>query len=104
PAVNAKALAAARSVLVRLRDVGILPLRVMPSVEGGVVFVLAAPPRYADIECFNNGKVMIGLSPDDDDSRVVEVTRSSLIREVPRLRAFIQTYDSETDVEGGSEG
>ena len=52
----------ARATLEVLDELGVPPTCIVPSAEGGVSVCFVADKRYADIECFNTGEILAGLS------------------------------------------
>lgn len=59
---NPLSLRKAREVLAASVELGSLPDRIVPSVEGGVAIVFAVRPHYAAIECFNEGDVIASFA------------------------------------------
>jgi hypothetical protein len=52
----------ARATLEVLGELGVPPTCIVPSAEGGISVCFVADNRYADVECFNNGEILAGLS------------------------------------------
>lgn len=62
----------ARAVLLHLDALRFWPDRIAASADGGIAFVFEIPGRYADIECFNDGSIMLGLTDFEDYSEVFD--------------------------------
>ena len=97
---NGAALAAAGAILQGLRSAELAPDLVLPSAEGGVAIAFVRGDRYADVECLNDGDVLIGLSDDRGAHRVWETSLRLFPEDTTAIRDFIQTEHSETYVDG----
>jgi hypothetical protein len=82
----------ARRVLESLMDWdGSPPVRVIPSVEGGVLLAFSNGARYADIECFNDGEILAVISAPEENPVIwpVSLDPGSLQASIQRIAAFL---------------
>ena len=80
PKPNAVALWLADQVLEFAADAEILPTRLRPSPDGGVILAFRKGDLYAKIEVFNDGEVYVALSGYEGTPRVWPVTGEGRIR------------------------
>jgi hypothetical protein len=74
PPPNEQSINTAWQLFCRLNIRQILPTRIMPSPEGGVALCFSRRSgRYADLECFNNGKTMGATSDGRGNVEVFKV-------------------------------
>ena len=67
PCPNEKSINTAKDVLNCLSRNKLYPTKIMPSVEGGVYFLLTKSNKYADLECYNDGHLVAGMSNSSDE-------------------------------------
>jgi hypothetical protein len=68
------------------------PVHVAPSVEGGVLLVFSAGgPKYADIECYNDGEILAILSESSGEPTIwrLILEEEHLQTAFERIAAFI---------------
>jgi hypothetical protein len=68
------------------------PVHVAPSAEGGVLLVFSAGgPKYADIECYNDGEILAILSEPSGEPTIWRLTleEEQLRTSFERIAAFI---------------
>jgi len=82
--------AIARTVLEMLFHLNLLPVDVVPSAEGGVGIVFKSGERYADIEFFNDGDIVVTMSKRDGRPLVFEV-KEITPEEIERVRTFLNS-------------
>ena len=94
---NCTARVNARRVIELFLLAGCVPDNVDPSEGEGVCISLRRDDRYADIECFNDGKIVSLVSRDNtvDDSQLWYVEPGEMINAVQKIRQFFTT--DETD-------
>ena len=76
---NATALAYAREILHELHNLDQIPERVVASADDGVGIYVASGQKYAMIECYNDGGIVIGVSDREGNIRNWEITPESHI-------------------------
>jgi Ser/Thr protein kinase RdoA (MazF antagonist) len=83
----------ARRLLEHLQEQeGLPPAQIAASAEGGVVVAFSRGPKYADIECFNDGEIlaMISLPPEEPTVWSLEgLETGSLHATFERIAAFL---------------
>lgn len=88
------AIANARRILHLLWSRGATaPVRLSPSVEGGVGVVFTGPKgKYADLECFNDGEILAVTSEGTSEPVVwsVEDEAGSLLLTLEKIRSFLE--------------
>ena len=64
----------------------------MPSVEGGLSLLFVNGDKYADIECDNDGDVLVGMSDRTGDPELWELNLegNNLNTTVDRIREFLK--------------
>ena len=72
-----QAISSAATVLEELEDKGLVPSRVVATVEGGIAICFVRGDIYADIECFNDGSILGAISNGKDRPLVWEVDPGS---------------------------
>lgn len=87
---NEIAIECALDILSIIRAESMVPLQIMPSAEGGVAIVFAKANKYADIECFNDGNVVISLSDNKGYIRVIETTLNSIRENLRTINEFFK--------------
>jgi hypothetical protein len=92
PVPNAVAIQSAQAILETLYgQFGWAVDRIVASAEGGVAPVFSRPGRYGDIECFNSGEILAGMSAGAGVPEVWAVNLDEQLETLERLRAFIGT-------------
>ena len=76
---NATAEAHAHDILLELLNLNRIPERVVASADDGVGIYIARGKKYAMIECYNDGGIVIGVSDSEGDIRNWEITPESHI-------------------------
>lgn len=74
------------------RGMELFPKRIVPSAEGGVAFAYIDGSKYADIECFNEGKIFVGISQGTKEPVVWEITteQQELNMALEEINAFLK--------------
>jgi hypothetical protein len=92
PAPSERAVAYARRILRFIWDHD-LPLApsVSPTADGGILLVFSSEPRYADIECFNNGEILALTSEGEGAPSIwpIDTEADNLTIALEQIRAFI---------------
>ena len=92
PAPNRVAIQSAQAILETLYgQFGWAADRIVASAEGGVALVFSRAGRYADIECFNTGEILAGMSAGAGSPEVWAIGLDKQFETLERLRAFIGT-------------
>jgi hypothetical protein len=68
------------------------PVRIAPSVEGGVGIIFSGPgKKYADLECFNDGEILAITSEGSLDPLVWSIGKESgsLLMSIEKIRFFL---------------
>lgn len=93
PPPNETALRNGRTVLRFVHEQEEVPsVHVAPSAEGGVLLVFsAAGPKYADIECYNDGEILAILSEPSSEPTIWRLTleEEHLQTALERIAAFL---------------
>jgi hypothetical protein len=93
PPPNETALRSARNVLRLVQEQEDVPaVHVAPSAEGGVLVVFSGDgPKYADIECFNDGEVLAILSAPEGEPTIwpLDPEKERLQAALARIAAFL---------------
>lgn len=76
---NARAEAYARDILLELHKLNRIPERVVASADDGVGIYITSGKKYAMIECYNDGGIVIGVSDREGDIRNWEILPESHI-------------------------
>lgn len=76
---NATAKAHARDILLELHKLNRIPERVVASADDGVGIYITSGKKYAMIECYNDGGIVIGVSDREGDIRNWEIIPESHI-------------------------
>jgi hypothetical protein len=86
-----EAIALARWVLLKFRDYGLTPSRVVASAEGGVAICIVKGGKYSDIECLDSGAILAVNSDKKSLPDVWEVKPdlSDIAMSISRIRRFI---------------
>ncbi len=69
-----------------------LPVQVAPSAEGGALLVFSAGgPKYADIECYNDGEILAILSEPSSEPTIwcLTLEEEQLRSSLGRIAAFL---------------
>lgn len=74
---NARAEANARDILLELHKLDRIPERVVASADDGVGIYITSGKKYAMIECYNDGGIVIGVSDREGNIRNWEITPES---------------------------
>jgi hypothetical protein len=70
----------------------IVPTRVVPSAEGGVVVYFAQHGKYADIECLNSGQILGTLSSGaGSDPKVWPIHPKQIAAAIQKIEQFINS-------------
>ncbi len=88
-APNGKATYWAGRVLSELRDLGLTPTSILPSVEGGIGITFRRDGKYADIECFNTGEILAIQSDGSGQPSAWEVGPDALKETLAKIRAYL---------------
>ena len=88
-APNGKATYGAWQVILELRNLGLAPTSILPSVEGGVGITFRRDGKYADIECFNTGEILAIQSDGSGQPSVWEVGPDALKETLTTIRAYL---------------
>lgn len=86
---NEKAISIGEAIFSHLIEQDLLPDRIVPSVEGGLAFVFLFGELYADIECFNDGDILIGFCAPSMDPKVKEALINQIEEEIEDIRSFL---------------
>lgn len=86
---NRKAIANLKKALFVTRRLELLPSDVCPSVEGGTGIYFAENNKYADIEFFNSGEILVGLSNKIDKPRVKEIRINEIDETLNEIIEFL---------------
>jgi hypothetical protein len=72
------------------RDLALTP-SVSPTADGGILLVFSSAPRYADIECFNNGEILALTSEGEGAPNIwpIDTETDSLAIALEQISAFI---------------
>ena len=76
-APNSHAIRNTEDILKKLYDANLSPSRMAPSVEEGVVMSFSNGHRYAVIDCYNDGPIVVGLSSKGSKPNVWEIISES---------------------------
>lgn len=89
------AISNARRIIHLLWSIGnTVPVRISPSVEGGVGIIFSGPKeKYADLECFNDGEILAITSEGSLEPRVwsVGAEGGSLRVTLEQIRSFFES-------------
>lgn len=88
-APNGKATYWAGRVILELRDLGLAPTSILPSVEGGVGITFRRDGKYADIECFNTGEILAIQSDGSGQPSAWEVGPGTIKEALTTIRAYL---------------
>ncbi len=97
---NNLAISKARNILNTLRELDISPRAILPSAEGGVAICFTEGNRYADIECFNDGDILIGLSDPQSSPKVYETSMDNINKEILNIHGYLEARNPRTNVDG----
>ena len=88
-APNTKATYWAKRVLLELRELGLAPDSILPSVEGGVGIAFRRSGNYADVECFNTGEILAIQSDGSGQPSAWEVGPGGITETLAIIRAYL---------------
>lgn len=63
--------------------------KILPSIDGGIVFTFYKNKRYADIECFNSDIIAAIMSDHNSEDRIPAWEVADIRQTVERIKAFI---------------
>ena len=86
---NARAVSRARMVERALGGLELVPQQILPSEDGGIGFVFVNGDRYADIECFNTGRIGAIMRRGFREPTIWWPQLSSLDRTIERIKVFL---------------
>lgn len=89
-APNGKATYWAWQVILELRDLGLAPSSILPSVEGGIGITFRRDGKYADIECFNTGEILAIQSDGSGQPSTWEVGPGTIKEALTKIRAYLK--------------
>lgn len=90
-APNGKATYWAGRVILELRDLGLAPDSILPSVEGGVGITFRRNGKYADIECFNTGAILAIKSDGSGQPSAWEIGPGTIKDTLTTIRAYLNS-------------
>ncbi|MBE7561103.1 hypothetical protein HS125_20005 [bacterium] len=68
------------------RHGGPMPIHIGPTVEGGIAVVFSPRPNYLDVECYNDGDVLLGRTRSDGRAEVHALALPDTTEVLRRLR------------------
>ncbi|HEX8195924.1 MAG TPA: hypothetical protein VF571_07030 [Pyrinomonadaceae bacterium] len=77
------------TTLTKLKELGLVPTNVSPSVEGGTSIYFIKGDKFADFEFFNSGDILAGLSDRVNEPVVLEVDIENIEATIERIRQFL---------------
>ena len=89
-----KAINYAGTILDALKKIDFVPSCVCPSVEGGVGIAFVDGDAYADIECFNDGEMLVALAAKSKSPTIREINLSNLDSTIKKIREFLQSENT----------
>ncbi len=84
-----EAITHARIAITNLQTLNILPNDVCPSVEGGTGIYFIRENKYADLEFFNTGELLVGLSDRVNEPKVIELSVDDIDAAIQRIIEFL---------------
>jgi hypothetical protein len=89
-APNAIAFRTATNILFVLHQLGFSPTQIAPSAEEGIGFFFVKEEKYAFIECYNDGEIVIAMSNRQGERQVREVGTS--VQEIKEALDLLRIY------------
>lgn len=95
---NETAIKAALQILTYIRLESMVPSRIVASAEGGIAIVFVKGSKYADIECLNDGNIVIGITDRNGFIDAIDTSVDSIEEDLRKINVFIKSNSSSKDV------